>query len=511
MGYDTGTNYTYHFFSQLNPYGLRFNFLSQGLAFPKIDHNFTACELGFGNGLSIIMNKAATQAQWYGNDFNPSQVNYADLLAQHGAIKVHLSDDAFDEFLGRDDLPMFDYICLHGIWSWISPQNQDVIVEFVKNKLKVGGILYVSYNTTGYFDNLRPFRTILNSYIQTLGDPNKNSEEQLPDALAFIDKLLATKPAYIKKAPWAQESYKNLICQKDQRYVSHEYTNDYWFLENFDKVAHKFEQAKLSYVCQAKLVNNLNSYYLEPKQFEALKPFIGTPMYEQLRDFISRNNFRSDVYVKGAVKLSTKQQDKELDATYFICDKNLKHENFTAMIHGFDKKVDLKEIEPILGIFKDNKCHSYQELRTTLCSEQDNGTTTLTEDELFCKMVYAVSHGMLQVAVPPEQITKELVDRCLKLNYHLLGGNQNEDIRALVSPVLGGGVFVSDLDKVLLSIALKRKDLSTELITDIILEIRTSSNPDSSITSQESYDLAQKYAQEFMQFSLPLYRTLMVI
>ena len=126
-------------------------------------------------------------------------------------------------------------------------------------------------------------------------------------------------------------------------------------------------------------------------------------------------------------------------------------------------------------------------------------------------MVYAVSHGMLQVAVPPEQITKELVDRCLKLNYHLLGGNQNEDIRALVSPVLGGGVFVNDLDKVLLSIALKRKDLSTELITDIILEIRTSSNPDSSITSQESYDLAQKYAQEFMQFSLPLYRTLMVI
>ena len=109
MGYDTGTNYTYHFCSQLNPYGLRFNFLSQGLAFPKIDNNFTACELGFGNGLSIIMNKAATQAQWYGNDFNPSQVNYADLLAQHGAIKVHLSDDAFDEFLGRDDLPMFDY------------------------------------------------------------------------------------------------------------------------------------------------------------------------------------------------------------------------------------------------------------------------------------------------------------------------------------------------------------------------------------------------------------------
>ena len=130
-----------------------------------------------------------------------------------------------------------------------------------------------------------------------------------------------------------------MICQKEKRYVAHEYTNDYWCLENFDKVAHKFEQAKLSYACQAKLVNNLNSYYLEPKQFEALKPFIGTPMYEQLRDFISRNNFRSDVYVKGAVKLSSKQQDKELDATYFICDKNLKHENFTAMIHGFDKKV----------------------------------------------------------------------------------------------------------------------------------------------------------------------------
>jgi len=44
-------------------------------------------------------------------------------------------------------LPDFDYIGLHGIWSWISDENRQVIVDFIRKKLKVGGVLYISYNT----------------------------------------------------------------------------------------------------------------------------------------------------------------------------------------------------------------------------------------------------------------------------------------------------------------------------------------------------------------------------
>jgi len=34
---------------------------------------------------------------------------------------------ALAEFVARDDLPEFDVIALHGIWSWISAENRAVM------------------------------------------------------------------------------------------------------------------------------------------------------------------------------------------------------------------------------------------------------------------------------------------------------------------------------------------------------------------------------------------------
>jgi hypothetical protein len=34
---------------------------------------------------------------------------------------------------------MFDYIALHGVWSWVSPENRGHIVRFAARYLKPGG------------------------------------------------------------------------------------------------------------------------------------------------------------------------------------------------------------------------------------------------------------------------------------------------------------------------------------------------------------------------------------
>ena len=513
MGYDTETNYNYLYFGQLNPHRIRFNFISQGLAFPKIDQNFNACELGFGNGLSIILHSAASIESWYGNDFNPSQVNYAKQLAKHGDVNANLSDDAFDEFLKRDDLPMFDYICLHGIWSWISPENQDVIVEFVKNKLKVGGILYISYNTKQVYSSIEPFRCIINSYIQNLGDPAKNNVQSIPDALAFVNKLVATKPGYTKHTPWALDRYTNNVIKQDHEYVGHEYANGYWLLQNFEQVAAKFEQAKLSYVCQAHLPDNLTDYFLSDEQKKLYKQYVNTPLANEVLDFISENSFRSDIYVKGAVKLSTKQQLKELDDTYFICTRPIDGDDYQCKFRGRDHKIDLKRIEPIINIFKDNKCHSYKELRETLCSESNTkgkNAPVISEDELFSQVVYATACAMIFPATNPEFINEQMVERCIKLNKYILNGNQNESIMALASPVLGGGISIDDVDKVLMNLTLKLQDITPEVLAFAIKDILIDKNSDESEQAKIE-EQAIIYATNFLNFKMPLYRTLMLV
>jgi hypothetical protein len=68
-----------------------------------------------------------------------------DLAAASGA-DIRVLDASFEELAQRDDLPMFDVIVLHGIWSWVSEVNRRVIVKIARQRLAIGGILYISYN-----------------------------------------------------------------------------------------------------------------------------------------------------------------------------------------------------------------------------------------------------------------------------------------------------------------------------------------------------------------------------
>ena len=120
-GYVADIGYTFGYYQELNPQRVKLAFLNQGLAYPEMG---AACELGFGQGISANIHAAASVTQWHGTDFNPSQAGFAQSLASATGSSAKFYDQAFDEFAKRDDLPEFDYIGLHGIWSWISAPSR---------------------------------------------------------------------------------------------------------------------------------------------------------------------------------------------------------------------------------------------------------------------------------------------------------------------------------------------------------------------------------------------------
>ena len=143
-GYVADIGYTFGYYAELNPLRLKLAFLNAGIVYPEVG---AACELGFGQGLSANIHASASVTQWHGTDFNPAQAGFARELAVASGSGAKLYDDAFSDFCNRNDLPDFDYIGVHGIWSWISDENRAVIVDFIRRKLKVGGVVYISYNT----------------------------------------------------------------------------------------------------------------------------------------------------------------------------------------------------------------------------------------------------------------------------------------------------------------------------------------------------------------------------
>ena len=123
-GYTSEIDYTFGYYQELNPSRIALPLIATGIKPPRVTR---ACELGFGQGVSLNINAASSEIQWYGNDFNPNQALFAQQMAEASGSKAICTDQSFEQFCAREDLPQFDFIGLHGIWSWISDKNRAIL------------------------------------------------------------------------------------------------------------------------------------------------------------------------------------------------------------------------------------------------------------------------------------------------------------------------------------------------------------------------------------------------
>ena len=307
-GYVADIGYTYGCYVELNPLRVKLAFLNAGLHYPEIG---TACELGFGQGVSTNIHAAASITTWYGTDFNPAQAAFAKELGETSTAHVNLYDESFAEFANRDDLPEFDYIGLHGIWSWISDENRSVIVDFIRRKLKVGGVLYISYNTQPGWAAMVPMRDLLTEHSEIMGRSGMGIVNRIDEALAYVDRLIATNPIYLRNNPQIVDRIRK-IKEQNRNYIAHEYFNKDWLPMPFSKMADWLSDAKVQFACSANYLEHVDSINLTEEQQELMKETPDEMFRQTVRDFMVNQQFRKDYWVKGARKLSLLQQNEAL-------------------------------------------------------------------------------------------------------------------------------------------------------------------------------------------------------
>ena len=158
-GYVVDVGYTHGFYPELTPALLRFAALLGEVQAPDFDRPFTYYELGCGNGNSTTVLAAANPAgRFVGVDFNPAHIHNARKLAQQGGVEnVEFLEKSFAGLAGMD-LAEADCIALHGVWSWVGTENRRHITEFIRRRLKPGGIAYFSYNCLPGLSQVMPDR-----------------------------------------------------------------------------------------------------------------------------------------------------------------------------------------------------------------------------------------------------------------------------------------------------------------------------------------------------------------
>ncbi len=431
-GYVADIGYTYGYYTELNPLRVRLAFLNAGLVPPEVG---AACELGFGQGISANLHAAASLVQWAGTDFNPAQAGFAQELAHVADSGAQLLDEAFDQFCHRADLPEFDYIGLHGIWSWISDENRSVIVDFVRRKLKVGGVLYISYNTQPGWAAMVPMRDLLTEHAEVLGSDGAGIVTRIDAALDFADQLLAANPTYARANPQIADRIKK-IKEQNRHYVAHEYFNRDWQPMAFARMAQWLAPAKLQWACSANYLDAIDAVNLT-SEHQALLASIPDPMFRQtVRDFCVNQQFRKDYWVKGARQLSALEQAEALRALQVI----LVHPraDVSLKVTGSLGEATLQEAVygPILDQLADHKPRTIGDLERAL---QPDG---ISFAQLVQAMMVLSGAGVLLPA-QEESVVAQASKRTRPLNTHLMmKARSSTELNYLASPVTGGGVTV---------------------------------------------------------------------
>jgi SAM-dependent methyltransferase len=505
-GYVAEIGYTYGYYTELNPLRARLALLNAGIALPK---QGVACELGFGQGLSVNLHAAATSTNWFGTDFNPSHAGFAQDLATASGADAALFDDSFADFCSRTDLPDFDYIGLHGIWSWVSEGNRALLVDFLRRKLKAGGVAYISYNTLPGWSAFAPMRHIITLHTELFGAKARGIVNNIDGALGFAEQLMAVNPAYLRANPQAHDRLKKMK-DLNRSYLAHEYLNDHWYPMHFSTIASELEPAKLQYACSANYLDLIPAINLSSDQQALLNDIPDATFRESVRDFMTNQQFRKDFWVKGSRKITGLEQIEALRKERVVLVSKREDISLKITTSLGEANMNGSVYLPILDLMSDHK------IRTLGQIEQATKDHAISFPQIMQAIIVLTGGNHLAPANDDAVITKSKKQTDLLNSYILSKARSGNELLFLASPVTGGGVTVPRFHQ-LFMIAISQGKKAPQDWAEVAWQIlsdqgqRIMKDGKAIESSDENVIELENQAKQFALSQLPILRALQVL
>ncbi len=312
-GYVTDVVYTSNFYRETTPAWLATTALLLGHRPPPLAAPFRYADLGCGNGFGALTVAATSpQAEVWGFDFNPAHIETArDLAARAGLDNVHFVETSFAELaaLPAEALPAFDYVVSHGVLSWITPENRREVLAVIRQRLRPGGLAYVSYNVTTGWGSMLPLRALMRQLAESSAT---RTDQAAAEILDTIDRLKAAGALFFQANPGLEARLQDMRRQ-DPRYLAHEFLNQDWHPLMFAEVGADMAECKCSYIGSATLTENIDAASVPAEMAQMLAETRDPVLRETLRDFACGQTFRRDVYRRGVVPVPSGEHREMLN------------------------------------------------------------------------------------------------------------------------------------------------------------------------------------------------------
>jgi len=506
-GYVAEIGYTYGFYRELTPALIQYTLLANGLLPPALEGPYTYCELGFGQGVSTnLLASANPRGAFWGTDFNPEQAAFAREVAAQARNNAVLLDDSFGEFLERDT-PPFDFIVLHGTWSWVSAEAQQAILAILRKKLKVGGVVYISYNVLPGWAQEMPLRDLMMLHTELGSAQGAPITRRIEESIQFADSLQAGGARFFTANPKIAAFIKDMRAD-DRQYLAHEYFNQSWDMIYFSDLARKLQQAKLEFGCSAHQMDLLGVLHHREPIARTLSRIANPILREVAHDFALNRRFRRDIFVRGARHLSVSERNEALMDVRFLLQSPAT--DVPTRCCGPENEVPLDETVylPLVEVLADSgQPRALREIAA------DKRLAQVSREQLFdaIRILVGLRH-VHPVFAADEALRKQSHTRRFN-DFMAQQARHHNNMKYLASPVLTGGVNVNRF-QLLFLLARQQKLQTPEQWSQFGWQASASGDQrlrvEGRIIEQPEECLAEfrRRAQEFADHELPAFQSL---
>jgi SAM-dependent methyltransferase len=303
QGYFTDLEYeVFQVYQPMNPSYIHFFSAFRGFRAPNFLDQFSYCELGCGQGYSLLMMGALyPTGRFVGVDFSAPQIARARKLAEAcGSDNVEFAAASFADFAAAEG-PQFDVIALHGVWTWVAPKVQQEILDILARRLKPGGYVYVSANVQPGWAPVAPYQRLILEMRQRA--PEASAADIFAQFKAFYD----SAPRFFGHSPRAKLIFDNAFAQ-GVSYFAHEYMNECWEPVVFHELAADLEGAGLEFVSSGRLRDALDPFFLTPQWRDLLGGVEDATWRETMKDMLRDETFRQDYFARAPGFVTSRDQ-----------------------------------------------------------------------------------------------------------------------------------------------------------------------------------------------------------
>lgn len=283
------------------------------------------------------------ESQFVGIDLSSVQIESGRTLIER--LQLKNIDLIAKNILDCDapSLGQFDYIIVHGVYSWVPRLVQKHILQLIQACLSSQGLAYISYNTYPGWHSQKVLRDALRFYCQA------NDDEELMLALPHAAETFAKKQNHLEDAvayfkhffqespnTFAQHYAKELndFDNHHAAYIYHEYLESHNQPLYFKDFVQHLRPYALQYVCDTYLPVD-TPFLFGKKVRKLLEPFEDRIERLQYLDFLLNQRFRRSLICHQ--KISIRENFSPLELTQLAFRGRLRS-RFTANLKSQRKQ-----------------------------------------------------------------------------------------------------------------------------------------------------------------------------